>query len=362
MKRLFPALVAILLVALPAAPSAHPTANAFVVIRVAGDGHVDVDITANAESLALTLSGLSAVRAAAIDASSPRDRVSALAPELLRLAELDSDGTRVALKWRTVVDTRDRLGLVTVHLEGRLPEDAATIQWRAQFMLSAYAIAVVGGLSGVAPESFDWLAGSERSQPYRLDALGTDESAWRSAVRLVPVGFTHIVPGGLDHVLFMVGLFLMASTRRALLLQVSVFTAAHSLTLALGVFDAVSMPPQIVEPLIAASIAFIALENLFAKSVSHWRLLVVFVFGLLHGLGFAGAMADLGLAGEHLAASLVGFNIGVELGQLAVIATAALIVRALRLSINAERQFVIRPISAAIALTGLFWAIERTVQ
>ena len=85
----------------------------------------------------------------------------------------------------------------------------------------------------------------------------------------------------------------------------------------------------------------------------------MFVFGLLHGLGFAGAMADLGLSGEHLAASLVGFNVGVELGQLAVIAAASLIVRALRLSIDAERQFVLRPASAAIALMGLFWAIER---
>ncbi len=192
-------------------------------------------------------------------------------------------------------------------------------------------------------------------------ALAADESAWHTAVRLVPTGFTHIVPGGLDHVLFMLGLFLMASTRRALVLQVSAFTAAHSLTLALGVFGAVHTPAQSVEPLIAASIAFIALENLLAKSVTRWRLLVVFVFGLLHGLGFAGAMADLGLSGERLAASLVGFNVGDELGQLAVIAVAALVVRTLRLSIDAERQYVVRPVSAAIALTGLFWAVERTM-
>jgi hypothetical protein len=157
-------------------------------------------------------------------------------------------------------------------------------------------------------------------------------------------------------------LVLMASTRRALVLQATAFTLAHSFTLALGVFGAVNIPSQIVEPLIAASIAFIALENLFAKSVTRWRLPVVFVFGLLHGLGFAGAMADLGLSGEHLVASLIGFNVGVELGQLAVIAAAAAIVRMLRLSIDAERQYVLRPVSAAIALTGLFWAVERTIQ
>jgi hypothetical protein len=367
MKRLLLALGAMLLLVVTAAPEAHPTANAFVIIRVPGDGRIDVEITAHAESLALTLAGLAkdsapVHSAAASSSASPRDRVNALAPELLRLIELESDGSLVALKWLGVADTRDRQGLVTVHLEGTLPARAETIRWRASFMLAAYPIAVIGGTSSVAPDNYDWLAGDERSRVYRLDALATDESAWHSALRLVPTGFTHIVPGGLDHVLFMLGLFLMASTRRALLLQVSTFTAAHSLTLALGAFGAVHVPPQIVEPLIAASIAFIALENLFVTSVTRWRLLVVFVFGLLHGLGFAGAMADLGLSGQHLAASLVGFNIGVELGQLAVIASAALIVRALRLSIDAERQFVLRPVSAAIALTGLFWAIERTIQ
>ena len=367
MKRHLLALGAMLLLVLTAAPEAHPTANAFVIIRVPGDGRIDVEITAHAESLALTLAGMAkesvpAHGAAASSSASPRNRVSALAPELLRLIELESDGSLVALKWLGAADTRDRQGLVTVHLEGTLPARAETIRWRARFMLAAYPIAVIGGTSSAAPDNYDWLAGDERSRVYRLDALAADESAWQSAVRLVPTGFTHIVPGGLDHVLFMLGLFLMASTRRALLLQVSTFTAAHSLTLALGAFGAVHVPPQIVEPLIAASIAFIALENLFVTSVTRWRLLVVFVFGLLHGLGFAGAMADLGLSGEHLAASLVGFNVGVELGQLAVIASAALIVRALRLSIDAERQFVLRPVSAAIALTGLFWAIERAIQ
>ena len=347
MKRFLLLLVALLLV-VPAIPEAHPTANAFVIIRVPGDGRVDVELTTNAESLALTLAALS-----------PGKKT---ADALLQLIELESDGNPVALTWLGASDTRDRPGLVTVHLQGWLPERAGAIRWRAPFMLSAYPLAVIGGSSTAVPDNYDWIAGSAQSREYRLDAIAADESAWRSALRLVPTGFTHIVPGGLDHVLFMLGLFLMASTRRAIVLQVSAFTVAHSVTLALGVYGAVNIPPTIVEPLIAASIAFIALENLFATSVTRWRLIVVFVFGLLHGLGFAGAMADLGLSGEHLAASLVGFNVGVELGQLSVIAGASLIVRMLRLSIDAERQFVLRPASAAIALMGLFWAIERTMQ
>jgi hypothetical protein len=122
-----------------------------------------VEITAHAESLALTLAGMAkdsvpAPVAAASSSASPRDRVNALAPELLRLIELESDGNRIAVKWLGVADTRDRQGLVTVHLDGTLPARAETIRWRA-FMLSAYPIAVIGGSSSAAPDNYDWLAG-----------------------------------------------------------------------------------------------------------------------------------------------------------------------------------------------------------
>jgi hypothetical protein len=139
-----------------------------VIIRVPGDGRIAVEITAHAESLALTLAGLttdpgpssaSSGSSSVFSSSSPRDRVNALAPELLRLVELESDGSLVALKWLGVADTRDRQGLVTVHLEGTLPARAETIRWRARFMLAAYPIAVIGGTSTVAPDNYDWLAG-----------------------------------------------------------------------------------------------------------------------------------------------------------------------------------------------------------
>ena len=195
MKRLLIALGAMLLV-LSAAPQAHPTANAFVIIRVPGDGRIDVGVTANAESLALTLSGLTGVAPA-----------NAIKTELPRLIELKSDGSPITLTWVGAEDARDRQGLVTVHLEGRLPAHAQTIRWRAPFMLAAYPLAVIGGSSTAAPDNYDWIAGTAPSLVYRLDSLGSHESAWHSVLRLVPTGFTHIVPGGLDHVLFMLGLF-----------------------------------------------------------------------------------------------------------------------------------------------------------
>src|SRR6185436_14922010 len=171
MKRLLVALGALLLLVLTAAPEAHPTANAFVIVRVPGDGRIDVEITAQAESLALTLAALSADPPSVTSGSPSITSISSLAPNLLRLIELESDGNRLALKWLGIATTRDRQGLVTVHLDGTLPARAETIRWRARFMLSAYPIAVIGGSSNVPPDTYDWLAGDERSRVYRLDAL-----------------------------------------------------------------------------------------------------------------------------------------------------------------------------------------------
>jgi hypothetical protein len=336
---------------------AHPTSSTFVIIRV-DSRTVDVEITADGRALALTLEALT-TGPAPVEVSS-RAVVSALSKDLIRLSELTVDnGRRVDLRWIAAQDTPDRGGLLTVHLTGALPDGAQTLQWRSSCLLGAYPVAIASGSATVPTDAYEWLAGPQQSRTYRLDALSTAESDASTVVRLIPTGFRHIVPGGLDHMLFMLGLFLMAPTRRSLLIQVSTFTLAHSLTLALAVVGLVSAPAAVVEPLIAASIAWVAIENLFATRVSRLRLLVVFAFGLLHGLGFAGAMAQLGLSREHLAASLVGFNLGVELGQLTVIAAAALLVRALRLPRAQERRFVLRPASAAIAVTGLVWAIQR---
>ena len=339
--------------------SAHPTASTFVVIRVPGDGTMDVRITANAEALALTLAGLADGPMPAATSPSHSDRIDALKTEVLRLTDVQVNGMRLPLGWVGTRAVDDQPGSVTVRLAGVLPAGATFVRWRAAYLLGAYPLAVVGGSADAEATSYDWLAGPEQSRTYELSALAAGESVWWKGLRLAGTGFTHIVPGGLDHVLFVLGLFLLTANVRTIVVQVTTFTVAHSLTLALGVFGLLRIPGWIVEPLIAASIVFVAVENLVTSSVSKRRVFVVFLFGLLHGLGFAGAMADLGLSGEHLVVSLIGFNAGVELGQLAVIAGAALLVHGLRLSADAERRFVRRPASLAVALTGLFWAIQR---
>ena len=173
-------------------------------------------------------------------------------------------------------------------------------------------------------------------------------------------GFTHVIPHGLDHILFVLGVFLMTRKWKPLLLQISAFTVAHTLTLWLASAGIVRIPATIVEPVIAASIVAIALENIFHQKYTHWRLLVVFAFGLIHGLGFAGVMSTRLDSNSSLIVGLLGINVGVELGQLAVILIALL--ATCRISSAASyRKYVVVPGSILIALAGIWWVIERTL-
>ncbi len=157
-------------------------------------------------------------------------------------------------------------------------------------------------------------------------AGGGQATGWQTFVDYIPVGFDHIVPKGLDHILFVLGLFFLAAQFRPLLLQISLFTLAHTITLALAALGYVNVSGDIVEPLIAASIVFIAVENIWARGISRWRPFIIFGFGLLHGLGFASVLGEFGLPEGSFIAGLIGFNIGVEVGQLVVVAVMFLFV------------------------------------
>ena len=171
-------------------------------------------------------------------------------------------------------------------------------------------------------------------------------------------GFVHVLPLGLDHILFVLGLFFLSRKWKPILYQVSVFTIAHTITLGLATLELISAPSHVVEPIIAASIAVVALENIFFPNYRHSRLLIVFFFGLIHGLGFAGALSAFDLDPASLVIGLLGFNIGVEFGQLAVIA----IVFTLTLWLKDDAQYrklAVIPCSILIALMGIYWTIER---
>lgn len=176
----------------------------------------------------------------------------------------------------------------------------------------------------------------------------------------VEEGFHHVLPLGQDHILFVLGLFLLSRQWKPLLAQITTFTLAHSVTLGLATMGAVSAPSRPVEIIIAASIVFVAVENIFRPRYTHWRLLVVFVFGLIHGLGFASALKELELPTGSLAVGLVGFNVGVEGGQLAVVSLAFAATFWLK-DAALYRKWIVIPGSIAIALRGVWWTVERMI-
>jgi len=173
-------------------------------------------------------------------------------------------------------------------------------------------------------------------------------------------GFLHVLPLGVDHILFVLGIFLLSRKWKPLLFQVSAFTSAHTLTLGMATVGWVSVSSSIVEPIIAGSIAFVALENIFFPKYHARRLIIVFLFGLIHGLGFASALSDLSLDPAVLITSLIGFNLGVEGGQLAVILLAFIGVCRFK-DEQKYRRGVVIPVSLAIAGLGIYWMIERII-
>lgn len=205
----------------------------------------------------------------------------------------------------------------------------------------------------------DILERGARSDAYPLDRPPPQPSRWQVAGEYLELGFEHILPLGIDHILFVLGLFLLNTAWRPLLAQITAFTAAHTLTLGLSTYGVVSLSPSIVEPLIALSIAWIAFENVLTDELHWWRPAVVFGFGLLHGLGFAGVLAELGLPRNEYLTALLSFNVGVELGQIVVIGLAFAALGWFR-GRPWYRSRVTIPISVLIGLTGLYWAIERS--
>ncbi len=200
-----------------------------------------------------------------------------------------------------------------------------------------------------------------------LDESGEERGFWSTFGLYITIGVGHILPDGADHILFVLAIFLASTRLRALVIQVSAFTVAHTVTLALAATGVITPSPAVVEPLIAFTIAFVAIENLVFKDMTTWRPAVVFGFGLIHGMGFAGFFGELGLPPGQFWSALIGFNIGVEIGQLIVIAAAAalgLVSRRLladREGTQRYRSYVARPASLLIGITGLWWGVSRLV-
>ena len=248
----------------------------------------------------------------------------------------------------------------TLRFAGEVPAGARQCRITYGLVLGSYVLTLVSPAGERSAPI--WIVGGQPSAPLDLRAGFVEPPWWSTAIDYAGLGFTHILPKGLDHILFVVGLFLLGTRWRPLLLQVTLFTIAHSVTLGLSMLGLVSLSPGIVEPLIAFSIAYVAIENLFTTELSPWRGVLVFLFGLLHGLGFAGVLGELGMPRGQFGLALLSFNVGVEFGQLAVIALASLAVGWWRMArLETYRRWVVVPVSLAIALVGLYWTATRAL-
>lgn len=223
-------------------------------------------------------------------------------------------------------------------------DDRMTQSVESDSLEAAYAVATRPANAGPAPGV------SANAAPAEESVVG----------RFLWLGYTHILPEGTDHILFVLGLFFFSTLLRPLFIQVTAFTLAHSLTLGLSLLGVFSLPSRIVEPLIALSIVIVAVENIFFRKLKPSRWVVVFGFGLIHGLGFASVLKQLGLPGGQFFKVLVSFNVGVELGQLTVIAAAAALTGWMWHKPWYFRR-VVMPVSILIASIGLFWFIQRVL-
>ena len=241
----------------------------------------------------------------------------------------------------------------TLNIGFEIKDESFTIQFEKE--LGPVVIRHFEDLSKESVLFTTYLQPAERSS---LISQQTRSSALSTTIEYLVLGIEHIVPKGLDHILFIIGIFFYAIKFKPLLLQVTMFTVAHSITLILASFNLIFIPATIVEPLIALSISYVAIENIFQRRSTLLRYLIIFIFGLIHGLGFAFVLGDIGLNTSQLVLSLISFNIGVEIAQIAIIILASIIF-IIPSRQSWYRAFLQIPISIIISMIGLYWFIER---
>lgn len=346
--------------------AAHQDRPAVATLTLSPSRTAELEIRLDLEAV---LTGITAAETA--ETSAAYKALRALEPGALRAAfergsaallsgfEVRFDGVAAPLALRSldIPDVGDVSlpRISTVHLDVAVLRGAVSITCLPSVGLGNTVVRIVE-MPGKHARFAGLLQGGQASPEVRMAMA---EPQRLGLLNYVGLGFEHILPKGLDHILFVLGLFLLNPQLRPLIWQVSTFTVAHSVTLALGIYGILELPSSIVEPLIAASIVFIAVENLMTNKLHRWRPAVVFTFGLVHGLGFAGVLTEIGLPRQQFVSALLGFNLGVELGQIAVLACAFLTVGLWFRHRAWYRIAITNPASVAIAVIGAYWFIER---
>lgn len=316
-----------------------------------GTQHADTEESANAP----VYDRLRGLEPAALEAE-----FAAFAPQFLTYLSVTADRGTPRLDYQRLdvppVGDVELARKSLIRLSGRMPREANQLIWRYSDQLGNHVLRLHAA-GATEPVAF-WLTADSPPVEFALGEPPAPRAALDVATDYLVLGFKHIVPLGLDHIAFVLGLFLLSLRLAPILWQVTAFTLAHTVTLGLTMFGYIALAPTIVEPLIALSIVYVGLENVFTSRLSRRRIALVFGFGLLHGMGFAGVLTEIGLPRDEYVLALVTFNVGVEAGQLSVIAAALVLVGWYRRRAN-YRRFVVIPASALISLIGAYWAVER---
>ena len=275
---------------------------------------------------------------------------------------LDNAGALLASSVVTAVvaraddDSVPRDTLITIDTEFSAASTSWTWQWK-----NGYAATIVRYNDENNPEQnvAHFVNAGELSPEINVRKPQRVSSVSRTFLNFIKLGFVHILPKGLDHIVFVLGVVLLLPRLKPVALQVTLFTVAHSITLGLAAFGTVSLPVIWVEACIALSVAYIGFDNLKLQPVGLVRMAVVFGFGLLHGLGFANVLGELNTNNSNPLISLAGFNVGVELGQLVVV---ALFFVAIGLWTRNQSWYGTRiriPFSLVLSAIGMWWFAER---
>ena len=360
------------LATLPALSSAHPLAFTETTVVLRPDGTFQADLMVDLDALVLgapqdTDDASLVATLTSLERDEFENRLSRMRRLFERRVRLRFDGTPAPFEvefpdYGTPAAAESTIPTVlglTARLTGAVPQGATELEFFASRAFSEVDLTIQDEIRNITRRSL--LERGARSDPFTLTRPVADPSPLSIGARYLQFGFVHIIPRGLDHILFVLGLFLLGAQLRPLVWQVTAFTLAHAVTLSLAVLEMVSLPAHLVEPLIALSIVYVAAENVLTDRLTVWRPALVFGFGLLHGLGFAGVLRELGLPDQELWLGLLTFNLGIELGQLTVICSALIAVGWCRHH-PWYRARVTVPGSCAIAVIGLYWTIARVVN
>lgn len=339
-------LVALLISAAAGIAWAHEIGTTRVTARFPGDGTYAVEIATDASALMEKLQSVAGREGSLADFDETfRQRIS---------LAFDDQAAAPAIAYSvTPAPNSSEAPSALIRLTGPVPSGAKQVKWKFGWTFATYSFTVQN-------RDTAWLEGGQTSSPIDLSGVAVHRSGrWGVIGQYLALGFTHILPLGLDHMLFVLGIYLLNSRARSVLMQVTAFTAAHSITLGLSMYGWVHVSPRVVEPLIALSIAYVAVENLLLSELKPWRVVLVFGFGLLHGLGFAGVLTELGLPRSEFLTALLSFNAGVEVAQLAVIGIAFVLVGWHFANREWYRRRIAIPASLLIACIAIYWTVER---